>query len=435
MNVTVTDQEKSQKELAITVPAQEWAVEVDAAVAHFGAQIKVDGFRKGKVPKDVVIREVGKEALVAEAAERAIKKAYAQAVKQEKIKAIAQPTIKVTKLAEGNDLVFTATVAVLPEITLAKGYKKAIAKINAQNKKATVESVVDDAAVDAELQKLAQQRAENVLADRPAKKGDVAIIDFTVTVAGKEIDGGKGTDHPLVLGSNSFIPGFEDAVIGMVAGEEKMVTLPFPEKYHAKELAGKDAQFAITLKRVEERIVPTIDDVFAKSVLPQAKTVADLKKQIRSSMEAEKKNALRQSGREALAEELAKHVEGELPDQLIDNEIARMEEQFGQQLAQSGTNIDEMLKRLGKTKEELFKDWRPQAEKRAKIGLALDNIAQIEHVEPEKAKVEAEMQRMMQMYGGQKEAKENVDIAHLYDYTKAMLQQEAVFDYLEGIDK
>ncbi len=181
--------------------------------------------------------------------------------------------------------------------------------------------------------------------------------------------------------------------------------------------------------------MPTLDDAFAQSVSPQAKTVADLRTQMRDSMETEKKNDLRQSGREALAEELAKHVEGELPDQLIDNEIARMEEQFGQQLAQSGTNIDEMLKRLGKTKEELLKDWRPQAEKRAKIGLALDYIAQEEHVEPDKKKVEAEMQRMIQMYGGEEKAKKNVDLAHLYDYTKAMLQQEAVFDYLEGIDK
>ncbi len=430
MNVTVTDLEKSQKKLTITVPAQEWGAEIDAAAEHFGAHIKAPGFRKGKVPKDVVMREVGRDAVIAEAAERAIKKAYARAIKGHDIKAIAQPEVQVEKLAEGNDLVFTATVTVLPEITLAKNWKKAIAKKRAELT-AAADVTVDESAVDEELSKMAQQQAEHVLADRPAREKDVAHIDFTVTVDGKPIEGGTGTNHPLVLGSKTFIPGFEDAIIGMVAGEEKTVTLPFPEKYHAKELAGKDAEFTITLNRVEEQIVPEIDDAFAQKAGKDITDLADLKAKMRAGMEAEKKNAAKQSLREGLAEELAQHVRGELPEQLIENEIDRMEQQFAQQLSQSGTTLDEMLERVGKTKEDLRKDWRPQAEQRAKIGLALDYIADTEHIEPDTKKVEAEMQKLMSMYGGQEEAKKKVDLAHLYDYATAMLRQEAVFDYLE----
>ncbi len=433
MKITVTDKEKSQKEIEVVIPANVWESEIDSAVKKFGKHVKVSGFREGKVPKDVVIREVGKEAIIAEAAEIAIKKAYAELIKKEGIKAIGQPTINITKLAEGNDLVFTATVPVLPEISLSKKWRKEIAKVNAQNAKDS-DIKIEDSAVEEEIEKMAQQRAENVAVDRPAKKEDVAIIDFTVKVDGVQIEGGVGKNHPLVLGSNSFIPGFEDAVVGMVVGQEKTVTLQFPEKYHAEHLAGKDAEFTITLNRVEERIVPEINDDFAQKVHPQSKTLNDLKKHMREGMLAEKKNHQRQAAREALAEELAKHVEGELPDQLIDNEIERMEQQFSQQLAQQGTNLDEMLERLKKTKEELIKDWRPQAEKRAKIGLALDYLADTEGIVPEKEKVEAEMQQMLAMYGGEDEAKKKVDLAHLYDYARAMLQQEAVFDYLEKID-
>ncbi len=431
MDIAITDKEKSQKELTITVPADTWGKEMESVIAHFGAQMKVDGFRKGKIPKDVVMREIGKDAIVAEAAERAIKKAYARAIKEKDVKAIAQPTISIAKLAEGNDLVFTATVAVLPKITLAKDYKKKIAKENAKRAKEKV--AVDDKRVEEAMEKIAQQYAENVHVDRPARKGDVAIIDFIVEVDGAVIDGGTGKNHPLVIGSGAFIPGFEDAIVGMVTGEKKTIKLTFPKDYHAKDLAGKEATFTITLNRVEERIVPEIDDAFAQKVHPQSKTVNDLKKHICQNLEAEEKNEKKQKHREALAEILAQNVEGDIPEQLVDNELARMEEQFTQQLAQSGAKLDDVLKQIGKTKEELLKEWRPQAQKRAKIGLALDYIAETENIAPDKKKVEEEMQKMLALYGGDEEAKKKVDLAHLHNYAKAMLQQEAVFDYLEGI--
>ncbi len=429
MNVEVKTAPQSRRVLRITVPAATWMQEIDAAATHIGAQMKIKGFRAGKVPAAVVMREVGRDAVVAEAAERAIKKAYAAAVTRENIAAIAAPTVEVEQLKDGEDLIFTATVDVMPTVTLAKGWRTAVAKVRRACEKEH-DVAVTEQDVNAAIDSIAQRHAQQQVVDRAAKEGDVAIIDFTATMDGAPLEGGSSTNHPLVLGSGAFIPGFEDALIGMRAGEKKDVTLTFPEKYHAKHLAGKTATFAVTVNRVEERVLPEQDDAFAAKVAPGAKTMDDARAQVRDNLTQEKVHARQQACREKMLDILASQVVGDIPASMIDREIAQMEEQFRRQLASSGTTLEATLENLGKTIDDLRADWRPQGEKRARIALALDAIAAEEKIAPSKDAVEAKMQELLLLYGGGKNAKD-IDTAQLYRYAQGILTQEAVFAVLD----
>jgi len=427
MKTTTKTLPQSRVELSITVDAATWMKEIEAAAAHIGAQMKVPGFRAGKVPASVVEREVSRSALLAEAAERAIKKAYAKAVREHNISAIDTPTVSVDTLEDGKDLVFTATVDVLPTATLVKDYEK---KLKAAITCPAPEEVRDED-VEKEIDRLAQQRATEVVVTRAAQNGDVVRIDFSATIDGAPLEGGSGNNHPLTLGSGAFIPGFEDAIVGMTAGETKTIPLSFPKDYHAKDIAGKEAIFTVTVIGVYERVAPEVDDVFAATILGKKDaTREDLLRETRTALTAQRRQTARQACRESIADALAEVVECEIPAAMIDQEVRRMEEQFMQQLSASGTTLDALLKRMNKTKEELRADWRPQGEKRAKISLALDAVAEQEHIQPSKDAVEAQMQQLRMMYATTSDS--DVDLAQLHSYAKAMLTQEAVFEHIEN---
>lgn len=435
MKITIkrTDKENSQIQLVITVPWSVWSKEIDVEADALAKTMKVQGFRTGKIPRDVVEREAGRAALVQGGAERALKQAYAQAVGDEKIAPLGAPDIAAETVKDGEDMTFTATVAVVPTVELSKGWRDKMTKFNKLQAKKSDKVTVTDAEVAAELQKLADSRATTAPVKRAAADGDVAIMDFVVTVDNVPIEGGTSKGHSLVLGSGAFIPGFEEAVVGMVAGEEKTVTLPFPKEYHAKHLAGQDADFAVKLIRVEERTIPVLDDAFAQSLGAQFKALSDIQKNIREGMTQELEGRAQDERRSAVAEELEKYATVAIPDVLIQQELTKMESRFGEQLQQSGMTLDDMLAKMDKTKDALLDEWRPQAVKRVTIGLALDQIFIDMELTVPQEKIQAQINTMLMQYGGLEEAQKKVDVAALYSYVKNSLQQEEVLEYLEQL--
>ncbi len=434
MNITTkrTDKDGSQVELVITIPWEDWSKQIDVAIDAVGKNLKVQGFRKGKIPRNIVEREVGREGLVADGAERALKQAYAQAIGDEKISPIGAPDIDAQKVKEGEDFVFTATVSVVPTVEFKKSWRDKLTKFNKSQDGKKAETVTDEQ-IDAELNKLAQSRTRTEAVERAAADGDVAVIDFVVTVDNVPIEGGTSKNHPLVLGSGAFIPGFEEEVIGMTAGEQKTVKLSFPAEYHAKHLAGKPADFAVTVVRVEKRIVPEIDDKFAQSLGEQFKSLDDIKKNLREGLQHELDGKKQEESRSAVAEELEKYVDVAIPDVLVQQELSKMESRFSEQLGQSGMTLDDMLAKMSKTKDELLDEWRPQAIKRVTIGLALDQIFVDMELTVPQEKIQAQINTMLMQYGGLEEAQKKVDIAALYGYVKNSLQQEEVLEYLENL--
>lgn len=421
---------KSQIEFELTVSWKDWEKFLDEAASEASQEIKIAGFRPGKAPRNLVEQKVGKATLLNNAAEKAVKKSYVDFILKEKIEAIGSPKVEIMKLAEGNDLVFKAVVSIMPEIKIDEKYVKDIKKINEAHKNNPAEASDDDA--DLELEKLAASRVKLVTVMREAKKDDSVEIDFEVLRGGVPIENGTSKKHNLVLGKGVFIPGFEENVIGMKEGDEKSFELTFPEKYHQKDLAGKPATFKVKLNLVQERQIPEINDEFAKS-LGKFENLEALKKNIKDGLQHEKEHAKKDKKREEYVEAIIKHSKTDLPEILVHEEIHRMLDEFQYQTQMMGMTLDQYLEKIGKKLEEFEKDLEPQAAKRTTSALALKEIAKLEGIKAESAEVEAEMNKTLQHYKNVKDMEKNIDMERLYNYSKNMLENEKVFEFLEKL--
>jgi len=343
---------------------------------------------------------------------------------------LGSPQVEIDKIAENEPLVFKATVAVMPKVTVKDDYKAEIKKINADFQKKTAKVGEDEIIL--ELEKIANSRVKLVTVRRPAAKNDSVEVDFAVSVDGKVIEGGESKNHALVIGKEVFIPGFEDNLIGMNEGEEKEFELSFPKDYHKKELAGKAAKFQVKMKLVQERQIPEINDEFAAS-LGKFKDLSELKQNIQEGLEHENEHKLKEDKHGKYLDAIVKSLEGELPEALIADELTRMVQEFEGQLQSTGMTLDHYLEHLKKDKAELLKDWEPQAEKRIKSAMALKEIAKNEEVKVESAEVEAEMNKTVQYYKNVKDFEKNVDMQRLYSYVKGTLENDKVFEMLEKL--
>jgi trigger factor len=279
---------------------------------------------------------------------------------------------------------------------------------------------------------LASTRVKLVTVNREVQKNDSVEIDFNVLVDNVPIENGTSRNHPMVVGKGVFIPGFEENLIGMKEGEEKEFELNFPEKYHKKELAGKLAKFKVTMRLVQERQVPEINDDFAKS-LGEIENLEALKKNIQKGMKEEKEHKHKEEKRTKMLEKIVDCVEVELPEIMIKEEVQKMMLEFEQQIQSMGMNLDQYLGQLKKNKKDLEKDWEPQAEKRVKSALALKEIVKMEEISIDAKEVETEMNKTLQHYKNVKDFEKNVDMERLYSYTKGVLENEEVFKRLEKI--
>ncbi len=417
---------KSQIEISISVPAAEFENFIDEAARELSKDAKIAGFRPGKAPRHIVEQEVGAEKVLAHGAEHAIKKTYVDYIVKNKIEAIGEPKITITKIAKGNDLEYKAVVAVMPEITLAN-YRKIAKSVP----KFQIEPVNEEQ-IRKELETLQKSRAKFIAVSRGARTGDRMEIDFEVFVDGKSIDKGKAQNHPVTIGENHFIPGFEDNLIGMKEKDEKEFELTFPKNYHQEELAGKPARFKVKVNLVQKKELPEINDDFAKE-LGKFKSIEDLKKSLAEGIELEQKKKNEEKWRTEVIEKTTAESQIELPENLIEQEINKMMAEFEQNIAAMGLKLETYLENIKKSKSEIAKGWRETAEKRVMAALVLREIAKSEEIEIPAAEIEREMNKVMAYYKSVPDVEENIDMERLYDYTKGILTNEKVFQFLESL--
>ena len=365
---------------------------LDTAFNRVKKTLNVPGFRKGKVPRQIFNKMFGEESLYQDALNAVLPEAYANAVAESNIKPVAQPEIDVESMEKDSTWVLTAKVTVEPEVKLGQ-YKDL--EVKAQS------TGVTDEEVDAEIKKLQEQQAELVLKeDQPAAEGDTVVIDFEGKVDGVAFDGGKGENYSLELGSNTFIPGFEDQLVGHKAGETVEVNVTFPEEYHAEDLKGKDAVFETTIHEVKTKELPELDDEFAKDVDEEVDTLVELKAKTRERLEAQKQNAAKDAIQEEVIDKAVENAEiGEIPGAMIEEDVHRQMDQYLAGLQQQGISADMYYKLTGSSEEDLHKQFESGAQKRVKTNLVLEAIVAAEDIKASEEEINAEIKELATQYG------------------------------------
>lgn len=389
MQISLTHPSDTEAKLAIVANEAELQAVKHEVLAAFQKDVKIQGFRAGKAPLPLVEKNVNPASLQSEFLDQAINQMYFKAINEKKLRVVNNPQVNVTKFVPFNTLEFEATVDVLGDVKVPD-YKKI--KLTKETVKITADEVTGV------IKSLQQRIAEKKDVDRAAKAGDQVFIDFKgVDAKGEPINGAEGKDYPLVLGSNAFIPGFEDNVIGMKANEEKTFTLTFPKDYGVKALANKKVTFTVNATKVQEVVEPKLDDEFAAKAGP-FKTVQELKDDIKKQLTIERQNEADRKFENDLIEEVAKKTKVAIPKSMIDVQIDRMEQDERQNLAYRGQTWDEHLKEEGVTAEEHREQKRPQAEAQVRAGLALAEISDLEKVEVTPEELEVRLQVLRGQY-------------------------------------
>ena len=418
MSLQVEKMEKNMAKLTIEVSAEELEKAIQGAYLKNKNKITLPGFRKGKAPRKMIEKMYGKGVFLEDAANALIPSAYSKALNECDLEIVSQPEIDITQLEAGKPFIFTAEVAVKPEVTLGE-YK------GVEVKKIDVE--VTEEEINAELKKEQENNSRTILVeDRPVENGDIATIDFEGFVDGTPFEGGKGSDYPLTIGSNTFIPGFEEQLIGANAGEKRDVNVTFPEEYQAKELAGKAAVFKCEVKKIEKKELPELDDEFAKDVsefdtLEEYK--ADIKKNLTEKKEADAK---RQKEDEAV-QKAVENATMEIPDAMIRTQVNQMVDDFSRRMQAQGLSMEQYFQFTGMTLDKLMEEMKPQALRRIQTRLVLEKVAEVENIQPSEERVDEEFTKMAEMYKMEKDKlKELVGEIELEQMKKDMAVQDAV---------
>lgn len=373
---------ESQVQLTINVPVGMLHLFSEEVYKKLAAEVRIPGFRPGKAPRYLVEREVGSERFNNEILNIAIQKTFYEAVVKENLVTVGPPEIKVLKFVPTDELVYEAIVAVLPTIKIPDLKKIKLKKQEVVVEKQEIEDVIDN---------LRKQNAIYKEVKREAKKGDRVEIDFEGKIKGVPFEGGISKNHPLILGSKALVPGFEEKIEGMKKGEEKDIKIVFPEDYHAKHLAGKEAEFHVKLKRIEEVVLPEVDDNFVKKISP-CKNLEELKERIESELREGKEFQEKRRLEEELLKKALEMSKIEAPKSLVEDETQRMARELEQNLARLGIEFEKYLEHLKKTSEELKEDLKPEAEKRVKVGLLLSEIVKQQSLSVSDDEINAEIE-------------------------------------------
>ena len=396
MSVKWEKQEGNQGLLTVTVPATEVDNALDQAFKKVVKQINVPGFRKGKMPRPVFEKMYGVEALYQDALEIVINGSYPTALDEAGIEPVDYPEISGTEnFAKGTEFTYTATVTVKPEPKLGDYKGLEVTKQSAEGTAEEIQSMID-----AQLAKKAELEIKE---DEAIVEGDTAVIDFEGFVGEEAFEGGKGEDYPLEIGSGSFIPGFEEQLVGTKSGETKDVTVTFPEEYHAAELAGKEAKFVVTVKEVKTKVLPELTDEFAKEMDPEVETVEALKAKLTETTKANKEADAEATLRDELVEKAAENAEVEIPQGMINTEVDRMIQEFGQRLQTQGMNLDLYYQFSGQDEAALRTQMAEEAANRVKVSLVLEAIGQAESIEVTEEEINAEIEKMATQFGMNKD--------------------------------
>ena len=379
----------NEVKIELTVEAQKFEEAIKKVYFQSAKYFNIPGFRKGKAPLQIVEKYYGKEIFYEDAFNELAPEVLEEAVKENNLEIVSRPEIDITQIEKGKDLIFTAVMQTKPEVELGKYKGIEIKKI---------EYNVTDEDIDHELHHMQEHNSRLVnVENRPVEKGDTTVIDFEGFVDGVAFDGGKAEGHELEIGSNTFIPGFEDQIIGMKMDEEKDINVKFPDEYFSKDLAGKDATFKVKLHEIKKKELPKLDDEFAKDV-SEFDTLEELKKDIREKQEKVNAERAKHETEDAAVEAVCENTKIDIPAGMIELETDNMIENISQRLSYQGLKLDQYLKMMGKTEESLREDYKEQAEKNVKSRLVLDQIIVEEKIEADEKYIKEKLEEMAKQY-------------------------------------
>ena len=385
---------KNELKLEFTIEAKKFDEAILKVYGKSAKYFNIPGFRKGKAPFNIVERMYGDQIFYEDAFNELVPPIYEKEIEENKIEAVSKPHIDIVNMKKGEDLVFTAIVQTRPEVELGK-YKGIELK--------KIEYPVTEKDIEHELEHMQEHNARTItVEDRAVKDKDIAVIDFEGFVDGKPFEGGKAEKHELGIGSKTFIPGFEDQVIGMKINEEKDINVKFPEEYFSKDLAGKDATFKVKLHEIKEKKLPELDDEFAKDV-SEFDTLQQLKESIKEKMQAENDHKAKHETESAAIEAVAKNTKIDIPSGMIETEVDAMIRDLEQQLAYQGINVEQYLHIMNKTRKDLEDNYKEQAERNIVSRLILEEIIKAEKIEATDEEIAEKIKEMAKSYGRKEE--------------------------------
>ena len=418
MSLQVEKLEKNMAKLTIEVSAEDLDKAMEKAYQKQKSRISLPGFRKGKAPRKMIESMYGKGVFMEDAVNSLVPQEYTKALGECDLEIVSQPEINVTQMEPGKALIFTADVAVKPEVTLGdyKGVEVPKSEI-----------AVTDEEVDAEVKKEQDKNARTVaVEDRAAANGDITTIDFEGFVDGVAFEGGKGTDYALTLGSGTFIPGFEDQLVGANTGDHVEVKVTFPEEYQAKELAGKEAVFQCDVKKIETKEVPELDDEFAKDV-SEFDTLAEYKEDVKKKLTEKKEKEARTAKENAAVDKAIENAQMDIPELMTKTECRQMMDDFSRRMQQQGLSMEQYFQFTGQSMDKMMEDMKPQALKRIQTRLVLEKVAEAENIQPSEEEITEEIQKMADAYKMEADKiREAIGESGLEQIKKDMAVQKAV---------
>ncbi len=420
MNCKVEKTENANEvKLEITVEAEKFENAMKKVYFQNAKYFNIPGFRKGKAPMNIVEKYYGAQIFYEDAFNEVATEAYEEALTENKIDVVSRPEVDIAQMEKGKDLIFTAVVQTKPEVKLGKYKGIEIQKI---------EYKVDKKDVDHELEHMQEHNSRLVTVDdRPLQNGDTATIDFEGFVDGVAFEGGKAEGHELEIGSGTFIPGFEEQLIGMELENEKEIKVTFPKEYFSKDLAGKDATFKVKLHDIKKKELPELDDEFAKDV-SEFDTLEELKKSIKEKLTKNKEQREKYETEEAVLKAVCEDSKLDIPSGMIELEIDNMLKDFEQRLSYQGLNLEQYLKMIGKTEEEMRKEYEPQAIEAIKSRLVLEAIMKAEKIEASEEEIKAKMEEMAKSYG--KDVEELSKNENLKNYLAEGIKSEKALEFI-----
>ena len=418
MSLQVEKMEKNMAKLTIEVAAEDLEKAMQNAYQKAKGRISIPGFRKGKAPRKMIEQMYGKGVFLEDAVNALIPEHYSKALAECELEIVSQPTIDITQAEPGKALIFTAEVATKPEVTLGdyKGVEVPKTEIN-----------VTDEDVDAEIKKEQEKNSRTInVEDRGAQLQDVVTIDFEGSVDGVPFDGGQATEYPLTLGSNTFIPGFEDQLVGAKVGDDVDVKVTFPEEYQAKELAGKEAIFKCAVKKIEAKELPELDDDFAKDV-SEFDTLAEYKEHVKTNLVERKENEAKRAKEDAAVDKAIENAQMDIPEAMLMTQCRQMLDDFSRRMQSQGLSMDQYFQFTGMTADKMMEDMKPQALKRIQTRLVLEKVAEVENIQPTEEEVNEEISKMAEAYKMEADKlKELLGERELEQMKKDMAVQKAV---------
>ena len=389
MSLQVEKLEKNMAKLTIEVPASELEKALQSAYMKQKNKISLPGFRKGKVPRQMIEKMYGAEIFYDDAANALIPKAYADAYDECELDIVSRPEIDVVQIEKGKDFIFTATVATKPEVTLGEYKGLEVDKVSTR---------VTQKEVDAKIQEEAEKNARTItVEDRAVQDGDEVVLDFEGFVDGVAFEGGKGENYPLTIGSGSFIPGFEEQLVGAETEKEVEVKVTFPEDYHAEDLKGKEAVFKCTVHEIKAKELPEIDDEFAAEV-SEFDTLEEYKADVKAKIKEQKAAEGKAKQEDQVVEQAVKNATYELPEAMVETQAEQMANDFAQRMQSQGLTMEQYFQFTGTTAEQMMEDLKPQAVKRIETRLVLETIAKAENIEISDEKLDEEIGKMAEAY-------------------------------------